>query len=226
MTEDILDVKTNLVKSETAYVKHAFFEVDLENYSVQVIGTDTCSVDNGYTYQVHQGDEWIYLTRMNSQAEKAEWYAVNPKTEEIVNIINLESQAPYIIGVIDDVIYAERENVVYRCDWLQNETLEEFYTVDDTTVVAEVLDEQIWIATDKSFEVENNYIEYTILDNNGNELQTNYYPEYFTFLDMIDDKVIYYRPFAEQIEWWCEKDNLSTLESSICIGEYCGINEE
>ena len=98
---------------------------------------------------------------------------------------------------------------------------------DEEQIIAFVIDNEIWIVTDKSYEEGNEYVEYTVMDKEGTNLRTVHYPEYITFLDVVGDRVLYLKPFTEGIEeWWCELDKIDTLEDSIYIGDYSGMDME
>ncbi len=224
-TEAEVDEDTGIITSQIDYVEHAFYQVDLLDYSVNTIGRERTLLEEGYTYQAYQGNNWIYLSRFNNTNEKGTWYAINNSTGEYQEIARFEMQAPTIVGIMNDVVYADRDNILYQYDWMMNDTIEEFYISDNEFVIADIFEDEIWIATDMSHEEGNEYVEYTVMDKDRNVLRTNHYSEYITFLDVIGDKVLYLKPFTEGIEeWWCELDKVDTLEDSVYIGDYFGRN--
>ena len=101
------------------------------------------------------------------------------------------------------------------------------YKSEDENLIASVLEDEIWVATDKSFDKGNDYIEYIVLDKNGNVIKNNYYSEYITFLEVMGERVVYLKPLTEEIEeWWCDWDQVETLEGSTYIGTFFGIDME
>lgn len=219
--------KTKMIDSHETYVEHAFYEIDMENYEVQTIGKEYGVIDGGYAYQVFQEGDWIYWFRHSTLQQKADWYVINNATGESRELVSFESETPYIVGIIDDCIIANKNNILYCYDWLETDTMDIIYTSEDENLIACVLENEIWVATDKSLEKGSDYIEYTILDKEGNRIGTNSYSEYITFLAVMGERVVYVKPLTEGIEeWWCDWDKASTLEGSTYIGTCFGLDME
>ncbi len=219
--------ETKMIESLEVCIDHAFYEIDMSTYKVKTIGKENCPLDGGYACQVFQEGDWIYFIRYSTLNQKADWYVTNNVTGESRKIISFESETPYIKGIIDDCIIANKGNVLYRYDWLEKDTMDVIYTSEDENPVVCVLEDEIWVATDKSFDKGNDYIEYMILDKEGNKVGTNSYSEYITFLEVMGERVVYVKPLTEDIEeWWCDWDKVSTLEGSTYIGTCFGIDME
>ena len=219
--------KTQMIEALETYINHAFYEIDMSTYEVKAIGKENCLLDGGYSYQVFQEGDWIYFIRYSSLNQKADWYVINNITGESRNIISFESETPYIEGIIDDCIIAYKGNELYLYNWLEKDTMDMIYKSEDENLIASVLEDEIWVATDKSFDKGNDYIEYIVLDKNGNVIKNNYYSEYITFLEVMGERVVYLKPLTEEIEeWWCDWDQVETLEGSTYIGTFFGIDME
>ena len=90
-------------------------------------------------------------------------------------------------------------------------------------VVAFIFDGQILFMTDCCMEKEDCMAEYVVVDRNGEVLDTIRYDDYITFLDMVGDKLIYYRTFADCDEWWADKEDITYLtEKGVPIGPFYG----
>lgn len=222
-----IENETGLMEAMTLEVEYAFYEIDLLDYSVRILGKTDGKQECKYTCQVYSSDDWTYLSRYNSSEEKGVWYAVNSITGECQEIAHFEIEAPRILGCIEDSVIAYRNNILFQYDWMKKEMKELYCGSEDKELIAFVLADEIWIATDKSLEKDNNFVEYTILDIKGNILRNNHYSDYITFLDVIGDRVLYLKPLTEGIEeWWCELDKVDTLENSVYIGNYFGRDME
>ena len=222
-----LNKETEMLEEQKVCVEHAFFEIDLMNYKVRTFGKERCLLERGYTYQVYLYDDLIYMSRYNGNAGKADWYVVNSGTGEVQEIASFDVEAPQIIGCIEDTVISYRDNIIVSYNHSNKKTKELFLDSDEEQIIAFVIDNEIWIVTDKSYEEGNEYVEYTVMDKEGTNLRTVHYPEYITFLDVVGDRVLYLKPFTEGIEeWWCELDKIDTLEDSIYIGDYSGMDME
>lgn len=88
-----------------------------------------------------------------------------------------------------------------------------------------VLDGRVLLITDYCMEEGNHMAVYTVLDREGKVLDTFSYDEYITFLDVVADKLLYFKlesDFKYEL-WWVEKENLKDLsQKGVRIGPDMG----
>lgn len=100
-------------------------------------------------------------------------------------------------------------------------------TGENMIVVPLVLDGQVLCMTDSRFGGEDPMAEYTVLDCDGNVLDTIRYDDYITFLDVVGDKIIYFKlnSDSEWEIWWADRKDLSDLsKKGVRIGFFFRID--
>ncbi|MDE6639022.1 MAG: hypothetical protein K2K63_00665 [Acetatifactor sp.] len=88
---------------------------------------------------------------------------------------------------------------------------------------AYILDGQILLMTDRRIEGEDRMAEYTVLDPEGKIVDTIRYDAYIDFLDVVGDKIVYFKLDSEWEVWWADKEDLTDLsEGGVKIGPLYG----
>ena len=119
--------------------------------------------------------------------------------------------------------YMDSQETLYVRDLAAEAEEREFMTVTAEGMLAMpfVLDGRLLLVKDYCLEEGNHMAEYTVLDPEGKVLDTIRYDDYITFLDVVGNKIIYFKRKSglESEIWWAAKEDLEDLlEKGVQIG--------
>ena len=211
-----------------SWISDAVYRLDLNDYTLETFAVTENRGRSGYQYQLYEYDGMLYAILSNFPEDCAVWYRIDPGAGVCEEIMRFDSNVARFQGAIGDAVYYKYENsgkTLYARDLTAGAKEREIMTVtgEDMFVVAFIFDGQILFMTDCCMEKEDCMAEYVVLDRNGEVLDTIRYDDYITFLDMVGDKLIYYRTFADCDEWWADKEDITYLtEKGVPIGPFYG----
>ena len=121
-------------------------------------------------------------------------------------------------GAIGDTVYYKYENsgeTLYARNLAAEAPEREVMTVtrEDMIVSSFVAAGGILFMTDRCMEGEDCMAEYTVYDPDGNVLDVIRYDDYITFLDVVGDKIIYFRGYPDWEIWWADKEDIRDLSN-------------
>lgn len=215
------------------WTNDAIYCLDLNDYTLKTFAAaedKEVKEQEGYQYQLYAYDGMIYAMISNFQGDSAVWHRINPKTGECEEILRFDSNVARFGGAIGDKVYYFYDNswkTLYARDLAAGAEEREILTVtgEDTAVAPFVVDGQVLCMTDSRYGGEDPMAEYTVFDPDGNVLDTIRYGDYITFLDVVGDKVIYFKMESDfdYGVWWADKKDLTDLsEKGVRIGPLSG----
>ena len=209
-------------------ISDAIYCLDLNDYTVETFAVTKDREGLGYQYQFYEYDGMIYAIISSFQEDSAVWYRIDPGMGVCEEILRFDSNVARFAGAIGDTVYYKYENsekTLYARNLATGEKEREFRTVtgDDMSVSSFVLDGQILFMSDSCIEGEERMAEYAVLDPEGKVVDTIRYDDYITFLDVVGEKIIYFKLDSEWEVWWADKGDLKNLsEKGVRIGPYFG----
>ncbi|MDE6639019.1 MAG: hypothetical protein K2K63_00650 [Acetatifactor sp.] len=213
----------------TTLVSAAVYCLNLNDYTIETFMVmENKEGAPVYKYQIYEFDGMIYWIINYAQDDDAILYRSDPGTGACEEILRFDSCAVMFDGVIGNTVYYWYENsgkTLYARDISAGATEREIMTVTEEVMFASayILDGQLLIMTDRCMEEENRMAEYTMLDPEGKILDTIRYDDYITFLDVVGDKIIYFRGYPEWEVWWADRADLTDLpEKGVRIGPLYG----
>ena len=221
------DVQSGEPTNES-WISDAIYCLDLNAYTLETFAVTEKREGLGYQYQFYEYGGMIYGIISSFQEDSAVWYRIDPGLGGCEEILRFDSDVARFEGAIGDTVYYYYDNsgkTLYARDIAAGTKEREIITVtgEDMSLITFIFDGQILFMTDCSMEGEDCMTEYAVLDRNGKVLDTIRYDDYITFLDVVGDKLIYYRTFADCDEWWADKEDLADLtEKGVPIGPFYG----
>ena len=210
-------------------VSAAVYCLDLNDYTIETFMVmENKEGAPVYKYQIYEFDGMIYWIINYVQDDDAILYRSDPGTGVCEEILRFDSCAVMFDGVIGNTVYYWYENsgkTLYARDISVGANEREIMTVSGENMFASayILDGQLLIMTDRCIEAENRMTEYTVLDPEGKIVDTIRYDAYIDFLDVVGDKIIYFRGYPEWEVWWADKEDLTDLsEKGVRIGPLYG----
>ncbi|MDE6639028.1 MAG: hypothetical protein K2K63_00695 [Acetatifactor sp.] len=211
------------------WVSDAVYCLDLNDYTLETFAvTEDKEGESAYQYQFYEYDDMVYAIISSFQGDNAVWYRIDPEAGVCEEILRFDSNVARFQGVIEDTVYYEYESsgkTLYARNLAAEAPEREIMTVagEDMIVIPFVVDGQVLCMTDYRFEGENRMAEYTVFDPEGNVLDTIRYDDYITFLDVVGDKIIYFKLGSDWEVWWADKEDLADLsEKGVKIGPFNG----
>ncbi|MCM1190925.1 MAG: hypothetical protein NC123_00405 [Butyrivibrio sp.] len=210
-----------------SWVSDAVYCLDLNDYTLETFAA-TENWEGMAQYQLYEYDGMVYVIMSDFSKDRAIWYRIAPEAGRCEEILRFDSNVARFQGAIGNTVYYKYENsgkTLYARDVSAGAKEREIMTVtgEDMTVNAFITDGQILFMTDCRLEEEEPMTEYAVLDPEGKILDRIRYDDYITFLDVVGDKLIYYRTYSDCDEWWAEKENLKVLtEGGVPIGPFWG----
>lgn len=211
------------------WVSDAVYCLDLNNYTLETFAvTENKEGEWPYQYQFYKYDDMIYAIISSFQGDNAVWYRIDPEANECEEILRFDSNVARFQGAIGDTVYYKYANsgkTLYARNLAAEAAEREIMTVagENKMVISFVADGQILCVTDYCVEGADHMAEYTVYDPNGNVLDTIRYDDYITFLDVVGDKIIYFRGYLDGEVWWADKEDLKDLlEKGVRIGPFNG----
>ena len=215
------------------WIDDGIYCLDLNDYTLETFAvTENKEVkeEEGYQYQLYEYDGMVYGTISNFQGGDAVWYRIDPEAGICEEILRFDSNAAWFGGAIGDKVYYFYEDngeTLYVRDLAAGAEEREVVTITAEGMIAMpfVLDGQLLLITDFLLEGENHMAEYTVLDPEGKELDRIRYDEYINFLDVVGDRLIYFKPDSDSNweTWWVDKEDLADLsEKGVRIGPGIG----
>ncbi|MCM1056444.1 MAG: hypothetical protein NC517_02410 [Firmicutes bacterium] len=208
----------------------AIYCLDLNDYTTETFAAteDQAGDASAYQYKLYEYDGRIYAIISNYQGDSAVWYRIEPETGVCEEILRFDSNAARFQGAIGDTVYYTYDNswdTLYARDILTEAEEREIMTITDEVVIAIpfVIDGQILFMTNYCLEGDDFMAEYAVLDRDGNVLDRIRYDDYITFLDVIGDKLLYFKNYPDYEVWWVDKDEIiNLLEKGVRIGPLSG----
>ncbi len=223
---DIVDQDIQGEQAIKILTNYAVYCLDLNNYTVETFAVEE-NKEGGYQYQIYEYDGMIYAIISNCE-NSAVWYRLNPGTGVCEEILRFDTDVPMFEGAIGDTVYywyLGSEKTFYARDIAAGAEEREIMEVTGGTmmVIPLIVDGQVLCMVDSRFGGEDSMAEYTVFDPDGNVLDTIRYDDYITFLDVVGDKILYYKlnsDFVWEI-WWADKKDLTDLtEKGVRIGSF------
>ena len=211
------------------WIDDGLYCLDLNDYTLKTFAvTEGKEVkeEDAYQYQLYEYDGRIYGIISNFSGGSALWYRIDPETGACEEILRFDSNVPWFGGAIGDKVYYFYESsgeTLYVRDLAAGDKEREFTTITAEGMIAKpfILDGRLLLVTDYLLEEENCMAEYTVFDPKGKVLDTIRYDEYLTFLDVVGNKLIYFKQdsdFYGEV-WWADKEDLKNLsEKGVRIG--------
>lgn len=211
------------------WIDDGIYCLDLNDYTVKtfaVTKNKEVKEEEGYQYDFYEYDGMIYGMISNFQGGDAIWYRIDPGSGVCEEILRFDSGAPWFGGAIGDKVYyfyMDSQETLYVRDLAAEAEEREFMTVTAEGMLAMpfVLDGRLLLVKDYCLEEGNHMAEYTVLDPEGKVLDTIRYDDYITFLDVVGNKIIYFKRKSglESEIWWAAKEDLEDLlEKGVQIG--------
>lgn len=205
----------------------AVYCLDLNDYTLETFAVTKDKEGMGDMYQLYEYDGMIYAIESGFQEDRAVWYRIDPAAGGCEEILRFDSDVARFLGAIGDTVYYKYENsgkTLYAKDLASGAEEREIMTVTgDMGVNAYILDGQILFRTEGRNEGEDRMTEYAVLDRDGNLLDTIRYDDYIVFLDVVGDKLIYFRMGSDWEHWWADKADLEDLvEKGTQVGPFTG----
>ncbi|MDE6639029.1 MAG: DUF5050 domain-containing protein [Acetatifactor sp.] len=210
------------------WVSDAIYCLDLNDYTLDTFAVTENREGRGYQYQLYEYDDMIYAIISNFQGDSAVWYRIDPEAGGCEEISCFDSNVARFQGAIGDTVYYWYESswkTLYARELAAEAEEHEIIsaTGENMIVIPFVVDGQILCMTDYRFEGENRMAEYTVYDPDGNVLDVIRYDDYITLLDVIGDKIIYFRGYPEWEVWWVDKEDIRDLsDKGVRIGPLNG----
>lgn len=202
------------------WISDAVYCLDLSDYTMETFAAveDKDGIQQAYQYQFYWYDGLIYAAISSFMGDNAVWYRIDPKTNLCEEILCFDSGVARFWGAIGDTVYYWYENspiTLYARELAAGGAEREFITVPEENKMAIpfIVDGQILCLTDYRMEGAESMSEYTVLDPEGKVLDTIRYDAYLTFLDVVGDKIIYYKMESDSDwkAWWVDKKDLKNL---------------
>ncbi|MDE6639024.1 MAG: hypothetical protein K2K63_00675 [Acetatifactor sp.] len=213
-----------------SWVSDAIYCLDLNDYTLETFAVteDKEIREDAYQYQLYEYDGMIYGIISNFQGDSAAWYRIDPEAGVCEEIMCFDSNVARFHGAIGNTVYYWYENswkTLYARD-LAAETEEREIisaTGEDMIVISFILDGQLLCMTEYRYEGEDRMAEYMVIDPEGNILDRIRYDDYITFLDVVGDKIMYFRGYPDWGVWWAEKEDMKDLlDKGVRIGPLNG----
>lgn len=222
---DVIDQDIQGEQAIKILTSDAVYCLDLNDYTVETFAV-TENKEGGFQYQLYEYDGMIYATISNFQDDNAVWYRIDPQTGVCEEILRFDTDAPMFEGAIGDTVYywyLGSGKTFYARDIAAESEEREIMEVteENMIVIPLVVDGQVLCMTDSRFGGENPMAEYTVFDPDGNVLDTIRYDDYITFLDVVGNKIIYFKLNSDSgwEIWWADKKDLTELsEKGVKIG--------
>ncbi len=216
------------------WINDAIYCLDLNDYTVETFAaTEDKEVkeEEGYQYQLYEFDGMIYGIISNFQGDSAIWYRIDPGTGVCEEILRFDSNVARFGGAIGDKVYyfyEDAQETLYVRDLAEGAEEREILTITAEGMLAMpfVLDGRLLLITDYCVEEGNHMAEYTVFDPEGKVLDTIRYDDYINFLDVVGDKIIFYKLESdfEYDTWWVKKEDLKDLsQKGVRIGPINGV---
>ncbi len=227
---DVIDQDIQGEQAIKILTSDAVYCLDLNDYTVETFAVAE-NKEGGYQYQFYEYDGMIYAT-ISDCRNSAVWYRMNPGTGVCEEILHFDTDVAMFEGAIGDTVYywyLDSGKTFYARDIAVGAEEREIMEVtgENMIVVPLVLDGQVLCMTDSRFGGEDPMAEYTVLDCDGNVLDTIRYDDYITFLDVVGDKIIYFKlnSDSEWEIWWADRKDLSDLsKKGVRIGFFFRID--
>ncbi len=215
----------------TTWVSAAVYCLDLNDYTIETFMLmEDKEGPSVYLYQIYEYDGMIYWMIRFSQDDSSVLYRSDPVEGTCEEILRFDSGAVMFEGVIGNTVYYWYENsgkTLYARDIAAGAEEREIMTVtgESKVMISFVLEEQLLIMTDFLLKGEDRMAEYTVFDSEGKALDTIRYDDYITFLDVVGDRILYFKLNAdsEWEVWWADKEDLRDLsQKGVQIGPLNG----
>ena len=207
----------------------AIYCLDLNDYTLETFAVTKEKEGMGDMYQLYEYDGMIYAIESSFQEDRAVWYRIDPAAGGCEEILRFDSDVARFCGAIGDTVYyyydANSSEKLYARDIAAGAEEQEIMRVagENMDVMAFILDGQILFRTERSLEEGSRMTEYAVLDRDGNLLDTIRYNDYIVFLDVVGDKLIYFRMGSDWEHWWADKADLEDLvEKGTQVGPFTG----
>lgn len=224
------DARGQFLTLETR-IDDALYCLDLNDYTLETfaaVENKEVGDEEGYQYQVYEFDGMIYGIISCFQGDRAEWYRIDPGAGVCEEILRFDSHVARFQGAIGDTVYYTYENswdTLYAKDIFAEAEEREIMTITDDVAMAIpfVIDGQILFMTNYCIEGDNLMSEYTVLDPEGNILERIQYDDYIVFLDVVGDRILFFRGYPDSEIWWADRGELAELsEKGVRIGPFSG----
>ena len=211
-----------------SWTNDAIYCLNLNDYTLEIFADSKNREGTGYQYQLYEYDGMIYGIMSNFLHDNAVWYRIDPAMDDCEEILRFDSNVARFWGAIGDTVYYTYEgswNTLHARDTLAEAAEREIMTVTGEDMIANpfVLDGQLLIMTERCVEGEDRMAEYAVFDQEGNVLDTIRYDDYILLLDVVGDKIIYFRGYPDWEVWWADKEDIRDLsDKGVRIGPLNG----
>lgn len=215
-----------------SWVSDAVYCLDLNDYTLETFAvTEDKEIKDGedaYQYQLYEYDGMIYGIISNFQGDSAVWYRIDPEAGVCEEILRFDNNVAMFGAAIGNTVYYMYENsweTLYARDLAAGAAEREIITVtgENMSALPFVVDGQILCMTDYCLEGEDRMAEYTVLDPEGKALDRIRYDDYIIFMDVVGDKIIYFRGYPDWEVWWADKEDHKDLsDKGVRIGPLNG----
>mgnify|MGYP002081933581 CR=1 FL=1 len=192
----------------------AFYGVNLEDYSVRRFAENKEKDGMSYSYYVSIYDGYVYAAASECYLECGNWYRIDPGTGECEEIMRFDSDVPLFFGAVGNQVYYRRNNdlTLYTMDVKTKEERAVFKLEKELAFLeAAVFDDRIWVLTDYCMEAGSYMTEYTVLNAEGEVVDSCHFDEYILFYGLVGDRLIYSSVFPEEKMGWVDLSDVRNL---------------
>lgn len=205
----------------------AFYGVDLEDYSVRRFAENEGRDGISYSYYVSIYDGYVYAAASEAYLGCGSWHRIDLETKECEEIMRFDADVPRLFGAVGDQIYYCRDNdlTLYTMDVKTKEERAVFKLEKEfASLEAVVFDDRIWVLTDYCIEEGSCMTEYTVLNAEGEAVDSCHFDEYILLYGVVGDRLIYSTAIFPEAKmgWVALSDVKNLIERGVDIGYSLG----
>lgn len=221
------DIGEGYFQEEITY-SDAVYSIDLNDCKVMEYGLEKdkkCQFD---TVSFLTDKDNVYAIKQCFESKKISVFRIN--SENNCEFLFSENETDmFIVGLLGDRLYYADEKKLYYRKLSDASKRQEFEVKGaDNMINSFIVGDKLAVLTDCEWDGEIiKKCNYTFFDVNGNEIKKCSYDEYFTFFQVIGDRVIFTKPFSDKQMWWTDIDNVENIfDEATYIGTFVGAEHD